>query len=363
MINFVIEKFRIRSRLPGESFSDYYAAHELPFGTLVFLAGFLFDIFTLSNVDDPFSLSQQAVYLIFIGWALYYEILEAVTDWKPGPKMQKFWGYREFLLHFFLGSLLSIYSLFYFKSASLSTSFVFILLMMVLLVANELPQLQKKGPIVRLSLWTLCLSSFFLCLLPTLLGFGGSIPFFLSIVLAGLILLQFLKFLRKRHPDEHLRMSTLFIPAIGVLVFYFVAFFMKWVPPLPLALKTIGIYHNIEKQNGEFILTAERPWWRFWHKGDQLFYAKPGDKVYVFAAVYAPAKFADEIKIRWLYKDKRGWNTSDLIPMRISGGRGEGYRGYAFKSNHQPGEWRVQIETIEGLEIGRIGLEIVQAQP
>lgn len=362
MIGFIQQKFSIRKKLPGESFSDYYEAHELPFGAIVFVAGFLFDVFTLSDVDDYFSLGQQAAYLLFIGWALYYEVIEAVTDWKPTGFMERFWGYREFLLHFFLGSLLSVYSLFYLKSASLSSSFIFIGVMALLLVANEFPQLQKRGPIVRLSLWTLCLSSFFLCLLPTLLGFGGPIPFFLSIVLASLILLQFLKTLRKRHPDQHLRMSSLFLPAIGVLIFYFVAFFMKWVPPLPLALKGIGIYHNIEKQNGEFILTEERPWWRFWHYGDQLFYAKPGDKVYVYAAVYSPKAFADEIRIRWLYKDRRGWNTSDLIPLKISGGRGEGYRGYAFKSNYQPGQWRVQIETVDGLEIGRIGLEIVQAE-
>lgn len=361
MIGTLKQKLRIRKKLPGESFSEYYEVHELPFGAIVFIAGFLFDVFTLSDVDDQLSLIQQAVYLVFIGWALYFEVIENVAGWKPSGFMAKFWGYREFLLHFFLGSLLSVYSLFYLKSASLSTSFVFILIMAGLLVANEFPQLQKRGPIVRLSLWTLCLSSFFLSLFPTLLGFGGPMPFFLSIVIASLILLAFLKRLRTRHPDQQKKMGALFYPAIGVLIFYIVAYTLKLVPPLPLALKTIGIYHNIEKRNGEFILTEERPWWRFWHYGDQYFIAKPGDRVFVYASVYAPKTFKDQINIRWLYKERDGnWKSTDSIPFNISGGRNEGFRGFAVKSNYQPGQWRVQIETADGLEMGRIGLEIVQ---
>lgn len=136
------------------------------------------------------------------------------------------------------------------------------------------------------------------------------------------------------------------------------AYILKLTPPVPISLKDIGIYHKVEKINNEYVFTEDRPWWRFWHNGDQSFVAKPGDRIYVFAAIHSPTKFSDEVRIRFLYRDRRGWTTSDLIPMKIVGGRSEGFRGVAYKSNYQKGDWRVQVETTDEREIGRIHFEV-----
>jgi hypothetical protein len=40
------------------------------------------------------------------------------------------------------------------------------------------------------------------------------------------------------------------------------------------------------------------------------------------------------------------------------GGREEGYRGVTKKNNFAPGDWRVQIETRDGREVGRITFTI-----
>ena len=45
-------------------------------------------------------------------------------------------------------------------------------------------------------------------------------------------------------------------------------------------------------------------------------------------------------------------------PLRIVGGREEGFGGYAYKQNWTPGEWRVSIESEDGREIGRVRFEI-----
>jgi hypothetical protein len=55
----------------------------------------------------------------------------------------------------------------------------------------------------------------------------------------------------------------------------------------------------------------------------------------------------------------------DSIPIKIVGGREEGFRGFGVKSNYQPGEWKVQVETTDEREIGRVyfTLEIAPEAP
>jgi hypothetical protein len=69
--------------------------------------------------------------------------------------------------------------------------------------------------------------------------------------------------------------------------------------------------------------------------------------------------------VRWFLRQERGWVAQDSIPIKITGGRAEGFRGYGIKSKYQPGEWKVQIETTDEREIGRIyfTLEVVPPSP
>jgi hypothetical protein len=101
-----------------------------------------------------------------------------------------------------------------------------------------------------------------------------------------------------------------------------------------------------------------KPWWNFWETGDQTFYARSGDRIYYFANIFSPTSFKDQIRIRWSFKTSRGWQKSDAIPISIVGGRDEGFRGFTFKENYQPGSWRVQLETTDGREIGRLYLSV-----
>jgi len=112
---------------------------------------------------------------------------------------------------------------------------------------------------------------------------------------------------------------------------------------------------GVERTGEGFRLSHERPWWRFWHNGDQVFRAQPGDRVVVFFRIFSPARFADRVRMRWYWEPGgRGWLLQDSIPIDIVGGREQGFRGYGFKANYQPGRWKVQVETEDGREIGRV---------
>jgi hypothetical protein len=153
------------------------------------------------------------------------------------------------------------------------------------------------------------------------------------------------------------------VPLGAVLVAFLAAYLFRVIPPVPLSIPYIGVYHGVERTAEGFRLSHERPWWRFWHNGDQRFAAQPGDRVYVFFRVFSPANFSDQVLLRWHRRGALGWALQDTIPIRIVGGREEGFRGYGFKGNYEPGEWKIQVETTDGREIGRIYFDLEAAPP
>jgi hypothetical protein len=81
----------------------------------------------------------------------------------------------------------------------------------------------------------------------------------------------------------------------------------------------------------------------------------------VYFRVFSPANFSDQVLLRWYRRGHSGgprWALQDTIPIRITGGREAGFRGYGVKTNYQPGEWKVQVETTDGREIGRVYFEL-----
>ena len=132
---------------------------------------------------------------------------------------------------------------------------------------------------------------------------------------------------------------------------------------MPLSLQHYGVYHGMETVAGKRLLLHERPWWRLWQHGDQLFLKRPGDRLYGFAQIFAPTEFKDRLFVRWAKKVRGSWLESDAIPITITGARKEGYRGHTVKQNFDAGEWRAEIETDDGRAVGSIHLTVVDDPP
>ena len=86
-----------------------------------------------------------------------------------------------------------------------------------------------------------------------------------------------------------------------------------------------------------------------------------GERLYVFARIFAPRNFKERVFLRWERLDaSEGWVQTDRIVLPIRGGRALGFRGYTYKENYQSGRWRVFVETEDGREIGRQSFSIQQ---
>jgi hypothetical protein len=338
----------------------YATRNEARLAATFFIAGFLFDIVTLGRIDSWLTICQQAVYLVLVTVVLVQMLL---AEGRPAPDLAAasrlkrwYYEYRHPAIHFLLGALLSAYTLFFFKSSSLLVSFGFLAVLLVLLVANEAPRFKALGLPFKFALLGLCWLAYFAYVVPVLIGQTGLFVFLASMavgcvpfLLAGFAI-----------PGELKR--KVFIP-LGTMLIVFLTFYLfRLIPPVPLSIPFMGVYHAVERTDAGYKLTHERPMWRFWHNGDQWFRAQSGDRVHVYFRIFSPSRFQDQIQMKWYLADAaRGWVLQDTIPIKIVGGREQGFRGYGAKTNYQPGAWKVQIETTDAREIGRIYFKLEEA--
>jgi DUF2914 family protein len=375
--------------------------HELAEIVIVFVAGFIFDVATLSRVDDATTLIQQGVYLLLLGTLMALEQRQALKGDLPRP-VAKVMELAEAGIHFFLGALLSTFTLNYFKSGSGITSLLFVVVAFVLLVSNEFPRFRAYGQIVRFALLSFCLLSYFACVIPVLVGQVRPWMFVLATVLSSGLMGGIFYLLNRWNPLKRALLTRSVLPGMGVQVVLLALYFLKIIPPVPLALTYIGIYHYVEQpqravsvpatgpgsgsgsgggkpgkpvkqamQEERFVtdrqyrLLHQRPWWRFWEKGDQTFYARDGDLVYCFVSVFAPNKFQDRLNIIWSrYDEARGdWLANGTVPLQLGSGgaiREAGWRTFSTKSRYVPGDWRVEAQTEDGRTIGSIRFSILK---
>jgi hypothetical protein len=344
----------------GHPLKLYLERNERKIAIWAFVAGFGFDIFTFARVDSWSAIGQQILYLVVITAALVQMLFE---DGKPRTDLDRmiaprrwYFQYRTAIVHFFFGSLLNLYTIYYFKSSSLLVSFGFLAVLVLLLAANEWKRFKAMGLTFKFALLSLCYLSFFAHVVPVFVGSIGLTVFLLSILVGCLPLLIVGWGIRAYAPALFPQTRRQIVVPLGlVLVFFLASYLFRLIPPVPLSLPFIGIYHGVERVRDNYQLSHERPFWRIWHNGDQWFHAQPGDKVYVFFRIFSPTRFADQVQVRWYLKEaSRGWVLQDTIPINILGGRERGFRGYGVKANYQPGRWKVQVETTDGREIGRV---------
>jgi hypothetical protein len=348
-----------------------FAQNEREVAVAFFAAGFVFDIFTVGRVDSWFTIAQQALYLVAITAILLHMLVEQGAPprelaGQPRPVLW-YYEYRSAAIHFALGALMNLYAIFFFKSSSLLVSFGFLGFLLALVVANESRRVKALGLHFKFALLGLCYLSFAAIVVPIAVGSIGTWGFVGSMLAGVAPLAGIAWWVQRRRPAlfPQLRRQML-LPLGAVLLAFLAAYLLRVIPPAPLSIPFIGVYHGVERTEQGYLLAHQRPWWRIWHHGDQEFRAQPGDRVFVFFRVFSPARFADRVRMRWFWEPGgRGWLLQDSIPIDIVGGREEGCRGYGYKDNYQPGRWKVQVESEDGREIGRVyfTLESVPVEP
>ena len=345
-----------------EKLPEFRKKYEAKLDIAFFICGFIFDAWLVVYPDDPLVIIQQALYLFIIALLIHYELLFRLEKWHPSNFSIKIWPYQNFALHFFLGSLLNLYSLFYIKSASVFSSVIFLFLMIIMIFMNELPFVKKSEKInLKVGLYSICLFSFFSILYPLIFGFIGLIPFSFSVISTLAVLYLHLRWLRNLVTESSVLFHAIFAPVVTVVIIFITFFFLGWIPPVPLSVKEQGIYHYLVKRDAHYYLYADKNENSFWNFGQPTFHAEPGDKIYFYSQIFSPARISDKIIVHWFKKNSADdWESMDQVPVAIKGGREEGFRAFTVKSNYEAGEWKILVKTSSGAEISRLYFNVVK---
>lgn len=330
------------------------------------LVGFFIDSITLNRIDQVFDLLVLVTYLVIaaLGIALHNVVSEGKLT---GRTWQLLGPFLPLVVQFAFGGLFSGFLVFYGRSASLASTWLFVLILVGLLVGNEWFKRHYERFRFQVAIYFVTLVSFLIFYLPILIKTIGPWVFlfsiFIAIIVLAILLVIFARFLPQR---VYSATPTIAISVAGISAAFIGLYFLNLIPPLPLSLKDAGIYHSITRVGPDaYEVTYEPKLWYQTHRAyNPVFHRAPGEAIYVFSAVFAPTDLSATLLHRWQrYEEGAGeWITESTISFPIVGGRDDGYRGYTMKSNVEPGKWRVDVLTRHGQLVGRIPFEVRAAE-
>lgn len=340
---------------------NWVTRHERKLSSLALFAGFILDALTLRRIDNLYENSVFLFYFVLISVSI------VLINYIEAGKYENEWVGRlhPFLLlfiQFAFGGLFSGFSIFYFRSGSLLSSWPFIVILFALLIGNERLRKQYERLVYQVSFLFLALFFFTIFAVPVLVNRMGSFVFVLSGVIAVLLVTAFVYLLNRVVPDRVEKSIRPIIYSITVLfLFVNVLYFTNLIPPIPLSLKDAGVYHAIQRVDDKYIVQEED---QSIFGSMQIFeniHVQKGVPLFVYSSVFAPDNLKTTVVHNWKFFDSEAgrWVSMSKIPYTVIGGTDRGYRGYTKKANLQEGQWTVNIETERGQVIGRVTFEVV----
>ncbi len=335
------------------------------------IVGFVFDSLTLQRIDTIWGYISLVVYLTIAATGI------AILTAYEGGRLRGAWfdrmaSFLPIIIQFVFGGLFSGFLVYYFRSATVSVNWPFILTLVLLLVGNEMFRKYYKRMLFNLGMLSFCVMSFAIFYVPILVGRIGDDVFAMSGFASLGLIAGFVVILRTLAPKRMKEIQRLLVATIAIIYGLITAFyFLNVIPPLPLSMKVAEVYHSVSRSGMEYTAQAE-------HKPSTLrtlrsfsfrriIHVDEGKPVYFYSAIFAPTNLSSDIVHVWQQYNEvsEAWVTRSRIQFSIFGGREDGYRGYSYLSNPGAGKWRVRVETSRGKVIGiaRFTIERVGSTP
>jgi hypothetical protein len=325
------------------------------------ILGFIVDSIMLRRIDVFFSNALLISYLSVAALAILI-LNVSVTKRAHAGHDDLFHIVMLFILQFCFGGLFSASFLFYSRSGSIIASWPFLALLLSYMIGNELFRKNYMILAFQVSAFFTALFSYLIFFLPVILGRMDDSIFLLSGIASLMITGLFVYVVSWFAPARTVRSMPMLLGSIAtIFAVVNTLYFTNLIPPIPLALKEVGIYRSVIKLDGDLYATlSEKHSWFENLIGRYTVRYTPDKPVYAWSSIFAPSSLNTDVVHVWQHRDPDGeWATASTIRLSIKGGRDSGFRTYSIKENLIPGWWRVSVETPRGQLIGRTTFELV----
>lgn len=330
--------------------------------------GFIFDLIIADRPDSVTNNLLLLAYLSIAGGLILILNLRTAKredmDMTNAPPL-----FLLLVLQFCFGGLASNLLVLYGRSGTFAASTLFFLILGGMLIGNEFLKTRYQQLRFNIVVYYILLFTYLIIAIPTFIFHSiGTLVFMASGVISLGIIAVFLwlvyRLVLRGRQRESQTYEVSFLIGV-VFVFFNGLYFMGIIPPVPLVLRDVGMYHSLVKQGTAYTASYEAgPVWKFWRTTSTTFTQTPSSRTYCFSAIFAPTDLQAPIRHRWEHynTDLGKWVTDSEVDLPISGGRDGGYRTYSNRDNLTPGKWRCSVETESGALIGRFTFYVVESQ-
>ena len=345
---------------------DFIRKHGRHLSGVAFIVGFTLDYIFTPRIDNPYTPLILGGYLVIAG----ITILAVQLFERTGVKRPLFLWLISVLpatTQLIFGAMMSMLFVYYSRSATLSGSWPFMLLLGGMFLGSEVFR-------DRVRLFKFQLITFFfvfymamaLCV-PIALRELGTTPFLIAggtSLLGTILFVKLVSVLSRKAIRESA--PGIFVVIGGIYLLINVLYFSHLIPPIPLSLRDSGVYHSVSRDvSGNYTGVGEKLSWQVrYGLQKNMLHLSPGEPAYFYSAVFAPVAIKAPIVHLWEWEDPKTeeWSVLHRVSFPIVGGRDGGDRVYSKKESVFSGKWRVSIETASGELLGRESFNIVVSE-
>ena len=339
-------------------FYERYERYLIPASLLV---GIIVDAILFSSVDFVFAFVVLTLHFLVSGMTIaFIHLYNAGYFRLRGLRLLRV--VAPLILQYTFGALLSGFLIFYWFSSTFTASWPFILIIVALILSNDLLKRYYLWLYVQVGVYFFITFSLGVLILPFIFK-SVSVAVFLAGGILSLFIIALYLYLLSRYLPRVKESATRFMVIVGIIFIGMNSlYFTNIIPPIPLTLWEAELAHSVERISGDYLLEIEDT------KISDLFWLQDrirvtdGGRAFFFSSVFAPAWLGTDIVHHWQYYDDAvgQWRTRTKVAFPIVGGREEGYRGYSFINDPQPGRWRVLVENSRGQVIGKDNFRVIK---
>lgn len=307
----------------------------------------------MGRVVSFFDLLVLTSYYFGAGLILVLLMREIKPQWK---------NWFDFLVQFFFGGLFSALVVFYFKSSGSLYTFLFVVGLVILLIANEFLARRYPSRALNWALFAICGTMYLNFLIPHVVHSIRAVWFYLSCLISLAMIFAIHHFASAKQHDfmsqsgkkrAYFWKLRQLAPALGVVILLLVLYQFRLIPPVPLVLKESYICKNFTSQDGIYQCQKEKQ--GFWRQalgiGEDVIHFQEGEKIFNLSAVFAPTLITVDLEQHWWLWDgkKNNWLSRGVINLPMVGGRKKGWRNYSYiQTDAQTGRWKVETSLQDG---------------